>query len=513
MAKLNEMNKTPIITLLLAVCLGSAALLYAGTSRAAAGAASSPGAVHANRFAITSLSTKAAWVTQGTVKGAKYGYTVASAGDVNGDGYADVVVGAPLQSQLAYKDGAVYVFHGSANGLSASANWFTGSGLQGSWFGHSVSTAGDVNGDGYDDIVVGAYSYKNGDQEPEEGAAFLYYGSKDGLQGEPGWQVESDQANAQLGYAVAGAGDLNNDGFDDLAVGARYYTGDEENEGALYVYYGGKDGPALTADLLIEGDQSNGGFGSTVASAGDVNGDGCDDLLVGAPNFDYEEVNAGAVFGFYGSKDGMSESWDWRAISDQPEADFGISVGVAGDVNGDGFADVVVGAPGYAYEPASLGSAFVYYGSRDGLSETESWRADSGQTTALFGSSVSSAGDVDKDGYDDVIVGAYKYRADQPEEGGAFVYLGTPTGLKPYYGWWVVGDKADAWFGYSVAAAGDVDQDGFADVVVGSPNYRVDKDTIVGRAYLYLGDDSTQPLPTEEPTPDYTQVFLPLLCR
>ena len=112
-----------------------------------------------------------------------------------------------------------------------------------------------------------------------------------------------------------------------------------------------------------------------------------------------------------------------------------------------------------------------------------------------------------------VIVGAYLSWADQREEGGAFVYLGTPTGLQPYYAWWAVGDKAEAWFGYSVAAAGDVDRDGFADVVVGAPNYRVDKDTIVGRAYLYLGESSDQPLPTEEPTPDFPHVFLPLLSR
>ena len=187
-------------------------------------------------------------------------------------------------------------------------------------------------------------------------------------------------------------------------------------------------------------------------------------------------------------------------------------MGTAGDVNGDGYDDLVVGAPGYAYEPATLGSAFVYYGSKDGLPETESWRADSGQSTAFFGLSAGTAGDVDQDGYDDVIVGAYKYRADQPDEGGAFVYLGTPTGLRSYYSWWAVGDKADAWFGYSVSTAGDVDGDGSADVLVGAPNYRIDKD-LMGRAYLYLGGAGDDPPPTQEPPVDGSSLFLPNIMR
>jgi len=481
-------------------------VLTISASRAAAGASSLPvSGLSAGSFAITSLSSRAAWVSEGTVKGAKYGWTVASAGDVNDDGYADVLVGAPLQSQLAEKDGAAYVFYSSADGLTPTANWVMGSGLKGSMFGHALASAGDVNGDGYDDVIVGAYRYKNGDLDTEEGAAFLYYGSKDGLSDAPDWQVESDQPYAQLGYAVAGAGDLNGDGFDDLALGARYYTGDEDGEGAVYVVYGSKDGPGVTPGLLIEGEQANAAFGSALAAGGDVNGDGYDDLAVGAPNFDYEEVNAGAVFVFHGSKDGLDGTWDWRAISDQPEADFGITVDIAGDVNGDGRGDLIVGAPSYAYEPASLGSVFVYHGSKDGLGETASWRADSGQSTAWFGHSAAAAGDVDQDGYDDVLVGAYKYRADQPDEGGAFVYFGAPTGVQPYYAWWTVGDKADAWFGYSVASAGDVDRDGSDDVVVGAPNYRVDKD-LVGRAYLYLGD-------AEGPTPEFTTVLLPLVSR
>jgi hypothetical protein len=515
MAKLIHKHTHKYIALLLASCLALAALTYIDTSQAAAGASPLPGSVQpASSFAITSLSDRAAWVTQGTLKGAKYGYAVASAGDVNGDGYDDVLVGAPLHSQLAEKDGAAYLFYGSDDGLSATAGWVTGSGYKGSQFGQSLDSAGDVNGDGYDDVIVGAYRYKNGDLDTEEGAAFLYYGSADGLSKTPGWQVESDQTGAQLGYAVAGAGDLNGDGYADLAVGARYFTDNEEKQGGVYVYYGTKSGPETTYDRLFSGDQMGAYFGSALGAAGDLNGDGYDDLVVGAPGLDYQELDAGAAYVFHGSQDGLGMTWDWRAISDQPEAGFGVAVSTAGDVDGDGYDDVIIGAPGYAYEPAALGSVFVYHGSKNGLPEQASWRADSGQSTAWFGMAAGTAGDVNLDGYDDVIVGAYKYNADQPDEGSTFVYFGTPTGLRSYYGWWTAGDKADAWFGYAVATAGDVNGDGSADVLVGAPNYRVDRD-LMGRAYLYMGEAGDEPppapTPTEPPEPDGASLYLPVL--
>ena len=308
---------------------------------------------------------------------------------MNGDGFADVIVGAPLydlEGAGVDNGGAAFAFYGTPNGLPLHPEWSVGGDVKGSRYGSSVASAGDVNGDGYDDVIIGAYRYKNGELDSEEGAAFLYYGSEDGLSPAAGWQVESDQPYAQLGYAVAGAGDLNADGFDDLAVGARWYMVDEDNEGAVFVFYGSKDGPSLQPDLILEGDQTGATFGSALGSAGDVNGDGCDDLVVGAPDFDYEEADAGAVFVFTVRRMGCVKTGTGGRSATKPEAWFGVSTGTAGDVNGDGYADVVVGAPGYEYEPASLGSVFVYHGSKDGLSETESWRANSGQSSAWFGS-------------------------------------------------------------------------------------------------------------------------------
>src|SRR6266568_8640711 len=151
-------------------------------------------------------------------------------------------------------------------------------------FGWSVGTAGDVNGDGYDDAIVGAYQYSNG--QTDEGRAFVYYGSASGLSLTANWTAEGDQANAYFGTSVGTAGDVNGDGFDDVIVGAPDYTIGQTGEGRAYVYLGGADGLSLTPVWTAEGDQTYGHFGGSVGTAGDVNGDGFDDIIVGSPYYD-----------------------------------------------------------------------------------------------------------------------------------------------------------------------------------------------------------------------------------
>jgi hypothetical protein len=154
------------------------------------------------------------------------------------------------------------------------------------------------------------------------------------------------------------------------------------------------------ASWKAEGNQHGAHFGNSVDTAGDVNGDGYDDVIVGSYQYDNGQRNEGRAFVSYGSASGLSLTPDWTAESDQIGAWFGFSVGTAGDVNGDGYDDVIVGA-------ISTGHAYVYYGSASGLSLTPDWTAESNQALAYFGSSVGTAGDVNGDGYADVIVGSY----------------------------------------------------------------------------------------------------------
>ena len=159
-------------------------------------------------------------------------------------------------------------------------------------FGESVASAGDVNGDGYGDVIVGAPEYSNG--LTDEGAVYVFYGSASGLSTAPDWQAESNSNGAQMGYSVASAGDIDNDGFDDVIAGAPYYDNGQINEGALYVYYGSETGPSNTPQI-IETNHVAGYFGWSVAPAGSVNGDVYADVIVGAPFYDNGQTDEGAA--------------------------------------------------------------------------------------------------------------------------------------------------------------------------------------------------------------------------
>ncbi len=162
-----------------------------------------------------------------------------TAGDVNGDGYADVIVGAPSWTHGQEDEGAAALYYGSAFGLLSNPNWVVESNMPGAEFGISVKTAGDVNGDGYDDVIVGAHYYANG--QIDEGGAVVYHGSASGLSHIPNWGDESNQEGARFGLSVGTAGDVNGDGYSDVIASAILYDHSQIDEGAAFVYHGGDD--------------------------------------------------------------------------------------------------------------------------------------------------------------------------------------------------------------------------------------------------------------------------------
>ncbi len=209
-------------------------------------------------------------------------------------------------------------------------------------FGLSVSGAGDVNNDGYSDVIVGAYGYNS-----LKGRAYIYYGGSS-MDNIPDVTL-TGSTDESLGGSVSGAGDVNGDGYSDVIVGAQ---GSNSGTGRAYVYYGGSPMNNIP-DVTLTGESAHEYFGTSVSNAGDVNGDGYSDVIVGA--FSYNS-NTGRAYIYYGGSN-MDNTADITLTGESPNDYFSLSISGAGDVNNDGYSDVIVGAYGYN---SNTGRAYIY---------------------------------------------------------------------------------------------------------------------------------------------------------
>ncbi|WP_052055941.1 FG-GAP repeat protein [Myxosarcina sp. GI1] len=443
-------------------------------------------------FNLSDLDGSNGFVINGNEDSDLSGSSVSSAGDINGDGFDDIIIGAPIAYNAApnsFPAGKSYVIFGRENGFNSKLNLSALDGSNGfvingsnsfrgilgqtiasrSLFGSSVSGAGDVNDDGIDDIIIGAPNANYG------GESYVIFGSTNdfessldisALDGSNGFVINNDVTEEYLGTSVSNAGDVNGDGLDDIIIGAP--DGDPSGisyygRGVSYVVFGSTSKFGSSFDLSTL-DGSNGfainGIGDfqdsgfSVSEAGDINGDGIDDIIIGDPRA--KNYNVGESYVVFGSTNDFESSLDLSALDGSngfkingiDGNDYsGHSVSGAGDINGDSIDDIIIGAFRAADD---AGESYVVFGSTKGFESSLDLSAldgsngfkidgidanrfsDSSFNAGDFlGSSVSDAKDINGDGIEDIIIGApFADPNNSSDAGESYVVFGSTKGFE-----------------------------------------------------------------------------------
>ena len=396
----------------------------------------------------------------GVNSGDSLGGSVADAGDVDGDGFADLILGAPGACPNGlWRAGSAYVYSGRTGALL----WQFDGDAPRTGLGRQVSGAGDVDGDGYSDLLFGAPRWKQPGL-PTFGTARVHSGRT----GTEILRFEGTSIDGSFPTALSAAGDIDGDSFSDLLIAAAGADpGGNDDAGAVYMYSGG----AGTLIRRLDGAAAEDYFGSSVAAAGDVDGDGVDDAIIGALGADpngFPETGSAYVYS------GASGALLWQFDGPESGARFGTSVSEAGDVDQDGYSDVIIGAPERGLN--DKGSAYVYSGRTGSLI----WRFDAERREDWLGASVSGAGDADGDEVPDLLVGAPRpHHLDK--RGHAQLFSGATGGMLREFRGGSNGDR----LGISLALTGDLNGDGLADGLLGAVSAEPAGVGDAGAAYVF----------------------------
>ncbi len=427
-----------------------------------------------------------------TDPGTEFGIAVDGAGDVNNDGFDDIIVGEFEYTGGNNQEGRALIFPGSPSGISATALWAVEGGANFAKFGVEVVGIGDINNDGFDDFAVGAEL-----AGAFEGRAYVYLGGAI-----PSTiPVFTAVPPAPLGLpnieafgANITAGDFNCDGRTDLAVAGHLYDGPGAGNdwGRVLVYNGDASAQLFdgAAPLQLDAPASETYFGDSLES-GNFNGDSvgvnaCDDLVVGQSRLSLGgSARRGRVSIYFGAAGGITTA-GWTVEGNSKDNRFGFGTGV-GEANNDGLDDLVIG--GYHAESGGIGTAKLYVGNSNAglMSTTPVWSVD-GDANAKFGRDVDIL-DADNNGFGDILVTAEKHIFSAGlTEGAVFIYFnasGTPA-TTPLWSE-TEGANANSNYGWNGGSAGDVNGDGFEDVFVGAFGTDDLPTSPLGNAYVYHG--------------------------
>lgn len=429
---------------------------------------------------------------QAIASGGRFGASVAALEDQNGDGRWELLVGAPEVDASGVDNGRAYLWFGGL-GLPLSANLIM-TGLPGERFGHAVARVGDVNNDGHPDFAVGAPGYSQGGTN--RGRVYIFFGGP-GLDATPDVILESPSTTSQFGYAIAAAGDFNGDGIDDLIVGAPFGDLNGLDAGEAYLFYGSSSTSALAAsDLTLVGLLPRDRFGWSAHGAGNFFRDGRAAVVVGAPANDPTITRPGKAYVYRGSSSpspGPDATPDLilASASVNPAASwFGFSVRGIGDWSGDGTPDIAVGAPRDQVAGPQAGRVEIFFGgaSADSIGDCSVRGALQGDH---FGYALDGVGNVVGGALPDLLIGAPYNDASGSNAGRAYLWAGGGTSHDSAASLTAVpalgagGALADDEFGFWVASAGDFDGDGQPDYAVGAPNGNIYNGSAAGYVQVY----------------------------
>lgn len=412
----------------------------------------------------------------GTTPGASWGVSVACAGDVDGDGTGDVVLGAPQDPSGGAGAGAIAFAFGpiDATRSGPTAEVVLAGGAAHDNTGISVAAAGDVDGDGLGDVLVGAWQHDG--VARDSGAAYLVRGSARGALHMDAQDIvlAGDGPDAYAGFAVAGAGDVDGDGLSDVLVSSFH----ARTRGAIGLLYGPvRRGAVLLddADALLRGASEGDHAGIAIGAAGDVDGDGLGDVLVGAPFHDEGGIDAGAVHVVLGPLHGdvyLHDSTYAQLVGEAPDDQAGTSVARIGDVDGDGIEDLAVGAPFSDRGGLDAGAVYVVRGPvRGTMALADAYGVLVGENPGDgAGIAVAGVADRDGDGRAELLVGAWGSDVSAESAGAAYLVYGRDVaGVVPLSraGARLLGGAAQDGVGGSVASC-DLDGDSRGDLLVGA---------------------------------------------